>query len=116
MTECSYCRYYGTRTLNPSRLHLTSHPVEAVAVGVSDDMSTPESRVRAYLASFEEWYGIEDDRHIHTTGEYNSPDRVSLHATDLRALLNQLESVTRDRDLTAAENRELLAQSLGYID
>lgn len=79
-------------------------------------MSNPETRIRAFLDSFTEWNDMTDGGHIHTTGEYSSPDRVSLYASDLYALLNQLESVTRDRDLTAMENRELLMESLGYID
>lgn len=32
MLVCSYCRYYGTRTVNPSLEHLESHPVTGVAV------------------------------------------------------------------------------------
>lgn len=73
-----------------------------------------ETRVRTFVASFTEWNGLTGGGHIHTTGEHNSPDRVSLYATDLILLLNQLEAVTRDRDLTAAENRELLIEVLGY--
>lgn len=77
-------------------------------------MSNPETRIRAFVASFAEWNDMTDGGHIHTTGEYGSPDRVSLYATDVIALLDQLEALTRDRDLTARENRELLAESLAH--
>lgn len=34
MTECSYCRYYGSSVPNPTQYHLASHPLNAVAVPI----------------------------------------------------------------------------------
>lgn len=55
-------------------------------------MSEAEKRLREFLESFQLWEGEENGR-IHTTGEYNSENRVSLYTADIATVLQDLDDI-----------------------